>query len=173
MTQVGGTIQIADWDGETSNVQPNLPDATAALANANNLATDLDEIKDAVAALIRGVIRKVVLCFTFPESGAEVTDIEASREGKWLVSYRDNTPFLGAANTFPNPGYTKLFSFEIPTADRTLLPDGTDELDLTDGAVAPSVAALEANIRSPYNRNAGGVTVVNVIESIKYVGRDL
>ena len=73
----------------------------------------------------------------------------------------------------PNPGYGKLFQFEIPTADRTLCAANSDYVDLEDTVGAAFVVAVESNIRSPYNRGTvEGVTPANVIESVKFVGRN-
>jgi hypothetical protein len=110
----------------------------------------------------------------FPESAAAVSDVEASREGKWLVTMRDTTQYMDAANLINNPGYNVLFSFEIPTADRTLLPANSDVADLTAGVWPAFVTSIEANVRSPYNRSAGaGVTPTQVVVEVQYVGRNL
>ena len=169
-----GNIMIEDFNGETSTVNINLQDMDALGTAYGTITQDMDEIKDGVIALIRGVVRDTGVSFKYLESGDDVDDVEAAREGKWLVTYIDNTPFLFTGNTSPNPGYGRRFSFEIPTANRTLLPLNKDELDLADPDIAAAVALIEPNIRSPYNRSAsGGIVPVNVIVSIKYVGRNV
>lgn len=173
MTQSNGSIVIEDYSKERSTFNPNVQDLDAAGALFGSISTDLDEIKDAIQPLIRGVIRHSTLSFKYPESDDPVTDVEAARETKWLVTYRDTTEYLGALNTVPNPGFNQLFSFEIPTAKRSLLSGNSDTLDITTGGSVGAVAkaALEPNIRSPYNRAASG-TPTNRIEEIKFVGRN-
>jgi hypothetical protein len=174
MVRANGFIQIEDYSGQRSSVNPNLQDMDAAGTVFGSISQDLDEIKDGIALLIRGIIRYSKLSLEYPESADPVIDVEANREGKWELTYRDNTPYLGAASTVANPGYNHLFKLEIPCADRSLLGPNTEFLDLEDPAVEPSVTALEPNIRSPYNRaTAQAVTPSNIIVQIKYVGRNL
>lgn len=172
MPTANGTISIEDYNGEKSSLNVNLQDIDAAGTNYGSVTQDLDEVKDAILPLIRGVVRYAQLGVQFPESAAAVTDKEAAREAKWLVTYKDTTQFLGAANTVANPGFGKLFTFEIPTANRSLLSNNRDELDLGVAGVGQTAKlALEPNIRSPFNRTA--VTPTNEVVSIKYVGRNI
>lgn len=175
MAKAIASIVIEDYDGEKSSVRPNLQDADAGATNYGSLATDLDEIKDAILTVITGEVRYTQLGVKFPESVAAVSDAQAAREGKWLVTMQDTTQYLDAANLINNSGYMSLFSFEIPTADRTLLPANSDKVDLTEATIwAPFVAAMEANVRSPSNRSAGaGVTPTQTVLEIKYVGRNI
>lgn len=171
MTASNGAITIQDYNGEKSTVNVNLQDLDAAGANHGSIAQDLDEIKDGILGVILGQVRETGLTYKYPESSAAVTDQNAVREMKWLVTFRDTTQFLGAANTVPNPGFNKLFSFEIATPDRSLLPANEDEADLTDAAWVTFIAAVEPNIRSPFNRTA--VAPTNDIVSVICVGRNL
>jgi len=174
MAKAVASIVIEDYDGEISTVKPNLQDADAGATNYGSLATDLDEIKDAILTVVRGEIRYVSLGVQFPESGVAVSDVEASREGKWLVTMRDTTQYMDVGNLINNPGYGKLFAFEIPTADRTLLPANSDIADLTAGVWPAFVTDIEANVRSPWNRSAGaGVTPTQEVVTVHYVGRNL
>lgn len=89
----------------------------------------------------------------------------AQRGKKWTVGYADTMEFVdgGAGGSlFPNPGFGKIFTFTIPTADLLLLPTGTEELDLTAGAPLAFKNAFEAIARSPYG---GAVSV----QYIRYV----
>lgn len=174
MPQSIASIVIEDYNGEKSACKPNLQDMDGAGTLFGSIAQDLDEIKDAILTVITGEVRYAQLSLKYPESASAVTDVQAAREGKWLVTYRDDTEYLDGANTINNPGYGQLFSFEIACADRTLLSNNQDEADLAEVTVwAPFVAAMEPNIRSPYNRSAGaGVTPTNTIVSVKYVGRN-
>lgn len=166
------SILVEDYDGETSIVNINLQDMGPGVDYAS-LESDSSELRTAVEGLIIGEIRNYGISTKYLDSADAVSNVQAARESKWLVTYRDTTLNLLTTPSLGNPGYNKLFSFEIPTADRTLLPANSDELDLTDATVAPIVAALEANIRSPYNRGTAGASPTNEIVSIKFVGRDL
>lgn len=168
-----GSIVIEDYDGERSTTKPNLQDMDAGATNFGSITQDLDEIKDAILTVIRGEVRHVQVSIQYPESGAVVSDVEATREGKWLVTFRDTTQYLDAANVINNPGYNQLFNFEIACADRTQLPANLDVVDLATGNWPAFVTAIEANIRSPYNRSAGaGVIPSNEVVSVQYVGRN-
>jgi len=174
MAKALASIVIEDYNGEKSSIRPNLQDADAGATNYGSLATDLDEIKDEVLNVITGEIRYVQLGVQFPESGAAVADAQAAREGKWLVTMRDTTEYMDSGNLINNPGYGKLFSFEIPTADRSLLTGNSDQPDLTVAPWPDFVTAMEANVRSPTNRSAGaGVTPTQEVVSVEYVGRNL
>lgn len=177
-----GSITIEDYNGEKSITNVNLQDLDAAGSNFGSISQDLDEIKDGILAVVIGQVRHTTLTFKYPESAAPVTNVQAAREGKWLVTYKDQTQYLGPANTINNPGYGKLFTFEIPCANRALLSGNTDELDLSAGAGATLRVALigdpttapvtPGNIRSPFNRAASVVNPPNELVSVKYVGRN-
>lgn len=175
MVKADGVIKILDYAGQSATCNPNLQDMDAAGTTFGSISQDLDEIKDAIDPLIIGSIQYAKLTLTYPETGQAAPTVQAARESKWEVTYKDTTPYLGAASTVPNPGFNRLFTMEIPTADRTLLDNNEEFLDLEEPTViAPAVADLEANIRSPYNRaTAQGVTPSNEIVQIKYVGRNL
>lgn len=174
MVKADGVILIKDYAGQKSTVNPNLQNMDAAGTAFGSIAQDLDEIKDAINPLIIGEIQYAKLSLTYPETGQPAPGVQAARESKWEVTYRDTTQFLDGTNSIDNPGYGQLFTLELPTADRTLLDDNEEYLDLTDTVVATAIAGLEPNIRSPYNRAAElGVTPTNEIIQIKYVGRDL
>lgn len=173
MPATNGSIKIIDYAGVASYVNPNLHDMDAGGTTFGSISQDLDEIKDGVILLIDGVVRESKMSIAYPETGGAPT-IDATRKGKWLVRYLDTTPYLGAASTVANPGFNKVFTLEIPTANRDLLDDNEDELDLDDTDVAAAIAAIEPNIRSPFNRaTAQAVTPSNEIISITYVGRNL
>lgn len=100
------------------------------------------------------------------------TDKNAQRERKWLVLYKDNTQYYDFPSTaFPNPGYGKKFTLDIPTADLSLLTAvHSDTLDADDpalpAAITAFITAFEAYQISPYNGAA------EVLE-ITAVGRNL
>lgn len=161
-----GSIVVGDYDREKSVISVNLADIGFVGATYLTETQNLDEIKDAIAAVILGEIRSANLTKTFPESQAEVTNKNAQRERKWLVQYYDNKQFLDGANTIPNPSFLKNFTFEIPTADASLVvaPDA-DFMDITSGVGATLKSTLESNYRSP----AGGTITVT---KVQLVGRN-
>lgn len=183
MARAIGSVTIQDYNGEISTVTVNLQRLAPASLAADFLSVtqDMDEIKDTILEIIRGKVRKTQVTVVFDEDDDPVTDKEATREGKWLVTYKDTTRHLDGANAIENPGYGKLFTFEIPTAKRSLLPGATvgeslrDELplDLPMAGDTTLKGNLEANIRSPYNwAAAAGVTPTNEVISVKFVGRN-
>lgn len=168
-----GTVSIEDASGETSTIRFNIQDYSLIPTAPNNIGSvsqDLDELKDAVALITLGEIRKVNLGKDFPESAAPVTDVNAQRERKWLVTMRDETQFLDPTNAVPNPGYLRTFQFEVPCANLALLRAGSDEIDLANATVIQFVTAVQLNIRSPWNSSAL-VTPTNRVISIRHVGR--
>lgn len=165
MPQNTGGFTIEDYDGETSRASVNIGPLTAGNFTAKRAA--LDAYKAALPGIILGEIRRTNINETFSESTAAITDKNAQRETKWLVTLIDDTQFFDVGNTINNPGFGNLFNIEIPTADLSLLANNQDELDLTDPAVAAVVTALEGVANSP----TGGDTVRVV--KIKHVGRTL
>lgn len=165
-------VTVEDYTGEKTTTQFWVQDIGA--ANYGTVTQDIDEVKDAIATMIRGEVRESGFHKSFPESGAAVTDQLAQRETKWLVVYQDTTQFLDAANTIANPGYLKIFTLEVGTANIAgdKIPAGAgDEADLTEATiVAPFVTQFEANVRSPYNHTANAPTIV--VKKIVHVGRN-
>jgi len=138
----------------------------AQLVLAHNLRTATDNItigariKEEVTAQING------------NAADAPTDVNAQRERKWLVRYKDTTQYYDAPSTaYPNPGYGKKFTLEVPTADLSLLPTGhSDVVDASasglNAALTAYFAAFNAFQRSPYN----GVAEVTELVA---VGRNL
>lgn len=170
------TVAIADHEDERGTVLVWVQDIGA--ANYASVTQDIDEIKDAIDGITRGTVREAGFSKVFPEgTGYPSTDPTAQRETKWLVTYQDNMQFLDELNTIANPGYLKIFTAEIPTADTDLLPDGKDELVLTTaGVILTFVNAWQTNVRTPYNHTNGKTTppaTFNVVLSVKHVGRNV
>jgi hypothetical protein len=167
MAQNTGTFTVEDYDREKSSSSFNIGPLTAGNFVAKRAA--LDALKTAIDGIIIGEIRKTTISEQFSESVAAVTDKNAQRESKWLVTYRDETQFLDVGNTINNVGYGNLYSVELPTADLSLLGNNQDALDidpLTRAAVVTAfITAFEAVQNSPTGGN--DVTVV----SIRHVGR--
>lgn len=169
-----GFLSMSDYDAETSSVGFWVQDLGA--ANYASVTQDIDEVKDAIAAVSLGVVNDSGLRKVFPESFAQASDANAQRERRWFVRMRDTTQFLDAGNTIANPGYGNIFTMTIPaanltTADGAALIPNTDVADITGNAeMAALVTALEANVRSPWNHTATAPSV-DVLE-ILLVGRN-
>lgn len=170
------SIALADHENEKSNVLVWVQDIGA--ANYASVTQDIDEIKDAIDGITLGTVLDAGFTKSFPEtSGYPSGDPEAQRETKWLVTYQDNMQFLDELNTIANPGYLKVFTAEIPTANLALLPAGKDELVLTTaGVILDFVNSWQTNVRTPYNNSNGKTTppaTFNLVLSIKHVGRNI
>lgn len=165
MAQNTGTFTIEDFDHEISKTQFNVGPITAGNFAAKRAA--LDDLKNAIIPLILGEIRRTNINETFTESTDLITDENAQRERKWLVTYRDVTQFFDGGNTINNPGFGELSSVEVPTAKAALLLPNSDEIDMTDADVVDFIAAFEAVQNSPTGGNE------TQVEQIKLVGRNL
>lgn len=161
-----GGFSILDYDGERSNTSFTTGNITA-VSIAGTL-TAFGTLRTALDAIILGTISTETLkVFETKLSNTLPASASAQHESKWLVVYEDNLPFFDdPVNAIPNEGYRKVFTFEIPTADLTLLQTNSDKMIIASGAGATFVTAFEALARSPY----GGT--VNVLE-IRHVGRNL
>lgn len=170
------TISFEDYDREKSSMSVHVQDIGA--ANYGSVTQDIDEIKDSARALSIGVCLSSGFTKSFPETGDPAATVDAQRERKWLVTYRDSTAFLDALATIANPGFNKIFNFEIPCADATLLAANSDEINrnaavvsdvVGDDTVQKVLNTLMANIRSPYNNMA--TAPVNTLLSCVMVGK--
>lgn len=134
------------------------------------LAHDLRTATDAITLGAR--IEETVISERLASAAATPTDKSAQRERKWLVRYRDVTQYFDFPSTaFPNTGYGKTFTLDIPTADQSLLGAGnSDIINPTDAGIAAAIttwiAAFEAFQKSPYG---GDVEV----DQLVLVGRNL
>ncbi len=172
MANTIGTVTIEDFDGEITTTTVNLQNIDATGSNYASVAQDLDEIKDSILTVIRGEVRKVSLSKDFPESLSSVSDNEAQRETKWLVTMRDSLQFLDILNAVPNPGYLKLFTFTIGTADLTHLLPNLDSMDLSQAPGSAMAGSFNSNVRSPWNNNPEiGVVPTQDVVSVVHVGR--
>lgn len=165
------TIKMLDHEGERSNVLAWVQDLGD--ANYSSVTQDVDEIKDAILAITLGNVESADINKSFPESsGFPSTNPLAQREAKWEVTYQDVLQFLDVANTIANAGYLKYFTMEIPTADLSLLPAGSEELDLSAGAGAAFKAAMEPNMRSPYNHSSAHAGPYVTITKVRHIGKN-
>lgn len=169
MAQNTATFSIEDYDGESGKTSMNIGPLTAANFTAKRAA--IDAVKNALTAgatpIILGELRKSTITENFAESAANVTDVYAQRELKWMVTFRDNTQFLDVGNTINNVGFGETFKTEVPTANPNLLLAGSDLIDTGAANVITWITALEAIVNSP----TGGNECLFV--SAQLVGRNL
>lgn len=161
-----GGFSIIDYDSERSNTSFTTGNITAvSIAGA---LTQFGALRTAIDGIILGTISTETLkVFETKLSNTPPASKQAQRETKWLVVYEDNQAFFDPpTNAIPNEGYKKVFTFEIPTADLSLLVTNTDLMEIGSGAGATFKTAFEAIARSPY----GGTTT---ILEVRHVGRNL
>lgn len=165
MPQNTAKFTIEDYDFEKSVTGVNIGPLTVVNFTAKRDA--IDDLKAAIPGIILGEIRQTNINETFAESSDAVSDQNAQRERKWMVTMRDVTQFFDVDNTINNPGFGDLFQIEIPTAKASLLAGNSDMLVLSVTAVATFVTALEAVANSPTGGNECEVV------KIQLVGRNL
>jgi hypothetical protein len=127
------------------------------------------DMKTSIDAVTLGTIqREALTAFDNLLSNTPPASKEAQREKKWLITYIDNTPFLDPpVDSINNPGYQKMFSNTVPTADLAQLNvPGSDEVNITLEPWATFVTRFQSLARSPY----GGQPLVT---RIMFVGRNL
>jgi hypothetical protein len=157
------TFTIEDYSREKAGMSLNVGPLTAANFTAKRDA--IDDLKAVMDNIMIGEIRRTNITEVFAESVAAVTDQNAQRERKWLVTYRDNTQFLDVGNTINNTGFGQVYNTEVPCAKLSLLAGNSDTLSLTATGVAAWVTAFEAVQNSPTGGNE-----IEVL-TIKHVGR--
>lgn len=148
-----GSFSIQDYSGEDSDMSFHNGPITALTIAA--YLTQFGDLRDATQAIILGnIVRDKWIGDATKYSTAPVTDPNAQRERKWLVTYEGTTSF-------------SIYKLEIPTANLELtdaLLPGTDLVDLTQTEIAAWVTAFEAIAKTAYQE------AVNVTE-IQAVGR--
>lgn len=157
-------ITVGEYDPK-ENATMSLNPGPITSVNYDAKRDAIDDLKAVMTNLILGEVRFTGLTIKTTESVAVVTNKDAQRERKWLVTYRDNTEFLDVGDTIENTGFGKLYNVEVPTAKLSLLSAKSDDLDLTVVAIAAWITAFEAVQNSPTGGND-----IEVI-SIKHVGR--
>lgn len=167
LTQVTFTVQ--DYSDEKSFTSFRLEEITA--ANFDAVMTNVADLRTDYAGLILGDIVGQTISIIEPIIvGSPTNNPNAQRERKFIFTYQDITASYAGGD--PNPGYGKLFTFEVPavTLDPSVLPGfnlkpRSDEVDLASGPVAALISEVEAHALSPY----GGA--INVLGA-RYVGRN-
>lgn len=127
------------------------------------LLSEVGSLRGAIEGITLGVVaREALSVFQTTLSGARAASTLAQTEIKWLCRYHDDTAFFDdPVNAIPNAGYGKVFTFQIPTADLSLLAQGEETLDITTPATPGQIfkSFFDATARSPY----GGVGVLDEI----------
>lgn len=152
------TFTLIDNSGEKSGIRFHMPDLSGANYDTTVGTDALDnekELKDAVSAVSKGNhVQATVTAVQRVEAGSVPADPYAQREIKALVRYEDDVSF-------------KKYSWEVPIADLDALATaGTDVIDITAGAMATFVTAVETYAVSP---EGNALTVL----SAQIVGRSL
>lgn len=153
-TIADNTKKAKNGDPETTSYEVAITTLTA--GNAVAVTGLIGALNAAVDALIIGVIRTDNTVFDRHTGSLDrASSTAAQRENKWLVRYHDS---IGGK-----------FQVSIGTADLTLLPDGSEFLDIITGASAGNdfKVAFEAVVKSPDDSSLN-VTV----DSIQFVGRN-
>jgi len=136
---------------EKSNWQVWISDLTAANFTAQNGL--ISALFTATLDITLGAQAGTNILAASTRSSVNVSNPLAQRENKWLVRYHDSSGVK--------------FSVEVPTADLSLLTEGTEFLNLADGGpIAAYVSAFEAVVKSPDDP-----THAVTVDSIQFVGR--
>jgi hypothetical protein len=154
-------FSIRDNNGDVTSTGIHTGEVTA--ISIPGLLVQVGQLRTALEGVTLGVMAAERLSvFNTKLSALRAASTIAQVETKWVVGYHDNTAFFDdPVNAIPNAGYQKPFTFEIGTADYSLLDDGSESLDITT-ALAPGTVlktVLEATARSPY----GGEIIVDYI----------
>lgn len=146
------TFKALDYGLEATRLSVNIAQLTAANFDA----------QIALVATLQGAIDNVALGLFDGKTvqaqniavGPKATDVYAQRESKWRVTYTDDVTPNGNG------------SFEIGMADLTLLVAGTGDMDVSAGAGAALVTAIENTVLS---RLGNAISVATII----HVGRNI
>lgn len=165
MAQGRMTFTMIDHDEEKSSFSINVGAVTA--GTLPGLLTATGTLRTAIDGITLGnVNRESLSVFETPLTQEPPANELAQVESAWLIVYEDVSEYLDpGTNVVPNPGYHKLFTAQLGTADYVgrLVPN-TDQADLTETNMAAFVSAFEATAISPYG---GSVE----IRQIRQVGR--
>lgn len=145
-------FKALDYGNEPTRYGFNVTQLTA--ANFDAQITLVDALQTATNNVSLGTFSgKSVKAVDVPV-GAKATDVNAQRESKWRVTLLDSVDPVGNG------------SFEIGMPDLTLLVAGTGLMDISAGAGAALVTAIEAAVVS---RLGNAMTV----DEIVHVGRNI
>lgn len=141
-------IPVNDYGGEGSSVDLPVADAIA--------DADITTLFNAVDGVIIGAIGQSSLNLATAKDagpGGAAADPFATRKGRWLVRYHDDTSLRKSR-------------FTIACPDLALLVSGSDFMNIGAGAGATLVAALNAQGEGP---DGNGM----VVDNIEFRGRNI
>lgn len=146
------TLKAKDYGNEATRFGFNMLQITA--ANFDAQVVLLDNIQTAVGNVALGAFLGKSLQAIDVAVGPKATVVNAQREAKWRCTYLDSVQPEGNG------------SFEIGMPDLSLLVAGSGNMDVSAGAGAALVTAIEAGVVS---RLGNAVT----IDTIIHVGRNV
>lgn len=146
------TLKGKDYGKEVTRLGFDIVQLTA--ANFDAQITLVQTLQTAVTAVSYGAFDGITVAALDTAVGPKATDVDAQRESKWRVRYDDDVQPEGNG------------SFEIGMADLSLLVADTGIMDVSAGAGATLVTAIEAAVVS---RLGNAVTVIDII----HVGRNI
>lgn len=147
-----------DVSNEVASTSLRLADLAADGTNYAQLTARFNAIQVALEGVTGGVIKEKSLVASRQRLTNE-TPADGERESKWLVRYEDNV--------------TKdVFNFEIPCAERTLLPMlvNSDFVDMAQDTTHPALTALVNAVENPLVLSPRGNAIT--VLSIEKVGRN-
>lgn len=148
----GVTLSGKDFGNERTSLGFFITTLTS--ANLDAELVKVQAVQDAINNTVLGTFNgKVVKAIDTQAAGTPI-DPNAQRESKWRVTYIDNVDSIGDG------------SFEIGMPDLSLLVPGTGNMDVSGGAGAALVTALETNLVS---RLDNPITVGSIV----HVGRNI
>ncbi len=146
------TLSLVDYSKERSSAGMHLPAYT--VVNFTAQETAVGTLKTALLAVtLMNEVTDTRVVDVAKTAIAYPASVEAQREKKWLVRASDDVT-------------GKPVQFEVPGADLSLLLTNSDVMDISAGAGATLVTAIEAIVTSDVGN---AVTVGDII----YVGRNL
>lgn len=152
MTVSSVVLKALDYSNEPTRFGFNVAQLTA--VNFDAQITLVATLQAAVDAVALGLFDGKTIQALDIAVGPKATDVNAQREAKWRVTFTDDVQPEGNG------------SFEIGMPDLTLLVAGTGLMNVSAGAGAALVTAIEAAVVS---RLGNAVTVTQ----IAHVGRNI
>lgn len=146
-----GTLKAKDFGSESTRFGFDIVQLTA--ANFDAQIALVDALQTAVNNVSLGTFSGKNVAALDVKVGVKASDEYAQREAKWRVKYEDDVQPEGHG------------SFEIGMPDLTLLVAGTGKLDVSAGAGAALVVAIENAVVS---RLGNAITVTTIV----HVGRN-
>jgi len=153
-------ITIADStqkkNGEPESTSSRVPTATITAANYDAQIGLASAFKSALDAIVIGNLLKDTVTAAESSIGTGIAGTSlAQRENKWLCRYHDATT-------------NQKFQVSFGTADLSLLPLGTEFLDLADAGVGAAFkTAFQNLVKSPSD-----VSHSVILDSVQFVGRN-